>query len=85
MVSFSIAMQPINKLHLVLVRLMIIEEFLAKIVWLSVLFKQVLGRVTSICRDKGMCHYFGYFFEDASGFLGIFFGLCPDFWVSFLL
>ena len=30
------------------------------------------GGVTCICHDMGMCHYFGYFF-----------GLFPDFWVSF--
>ena len=28
--------------------------------------------VTCICRDTGMCHYFGHIFGDASGFLGIF-------------
>ena len=31
------------------------------------------GGVTCICRDTGMCHYFGYFFG----------GLLPDFWVPF--
>ena len=31
-----------------------------------------LGGGTSICRDMGMCHYFGYFFR-----------VFPDFWVSF--
>ena len=41
------------------------------------------GEVTCICRDTGMCHYFGYFFGVAPGFLGTFFGLFPDFWVSF--
>ena len=30
----------------------------------------------------GMCHYFGYFFAVAPRFLGTFFGLFPDFWVS---
>ena len=31
----------------------------------------------------GMCHYFGYFFGVAAGFLGTFSGLFPDFGVSF--
>ena len=39
--------------------------------------------VTCICRDTGMCHYFGYCLRVAPGFLGTFFGLFPDFWVSF--
>ena len=30
-----------------------------------------------------MCHYFGYFFGVAPGFLGIIFWLFPDFWVKF--
>ena len=30
------------------------------------------GRVTCICHDTGMCHYFGYFLGSASGFLGAF-------------
>ena len=41
------------------------------------------GGVTCICRDTGMCHYFGYFLGVAPGFLGIIFWLFPDFWVSF--
>ena len=51
--------------------------------------------VTCICRDTGMCHYFGYFFGVAPGFLGTFLGysrifgyhfwLFPDFWVPFLI
>ena len=32
------------------------------------------GGVTCICRDMGMCHYFGYFSGVALGFLGIFLG-----------
>ena len=32
------------------------------------------GGVTCICRDTGMCHYFGYFFGVAPGFLGTFLG-----------
>ena len=33
------------------------------------------GGVTCICRDMGMCHYFGYHFLAMPGFLGvIFFG-----------
>ena len=30
------------------------------------------GGVTCICRDTEMCHYFGYFFGGAPGFLGIY-------------
>ena len=30
--------------------------------------------LTCICRDKGMCHYFGYFLGVASGLLGTFLG-----------
>ena len=41
------------------------------------------GGVTSICRDMGMCHYFGYFFGGCSQSFGYLFGLFPDFWVSF--
>ena len=52
------------------------------------------GGVTCICRDTGMCHYFGYFlglfpdfwvpFWAIPRFLGlIFFWLLQDFWVSF--
>ena len=33
------------------------------------------GGVTSICSDTGVCHYFGYFFGGALGFLGIFLGV----------
>ena len=40
------------------------------------------GGVTCICRDTGMCHYFGYFFGLLPDF-GVLFGLFPDFWVSF--
>ena len=32
------------------------------------------GGVTCICCDTGMCHYFGYFFGAAPGFLGTFLG-----------
>ena len=39
--------------------------------------------VTCICRDMGMCHYFGYFFGGCSQIFGYLFGLFPDFWVSF--
>ena len=58
---------------------------------LELLFKP--GGLTCICRDTGMCHYFGYFFGVAPrflgtflaipGFLGIIFWLFPDFGVSF--
>ena len=41
------------------------------------------GGVTCICRDTGMCHYFGYFFGGCSWIVGYLFGLFPDFWVSF--
>ena len=37
-------------------------------------FKLGGGGVTCICRDTGMCHYFGYFFGVAPGFLGTFLG-----------
>ena len=50
-------------------------------------YKNIPGRgggVTCICRDMEMCHYFGYFYGVAPGFLGTFFRLFPDFWVSFL-
>ena len=40
---------------------------------ITVMVPAVLRGVTCICRDTGMCHYFGYF-------LG---GLLPDFWVPF--
>ena len=30
------------------------------------------GEVACICRKMGMCHYFGYFFGGAPGFLGTF-------------
>ena len=43
----------------------------------------VLRGVTCICRDTGMCHYFGYFFGGCSQIFGYLFGLFPDFWVSF--
>ena len=39
--------------------------------------------VTCICRDTGMCHYFGYFFGGRSPILGYLFGLFSDFRVSF--
>ena len=42
------------------------------------------GRVTCICRDSTMCHYFGYFLG-CSWIFGYLFGLFPDFWVSFLV
>ena len=41
------------------------------------------GRVTCICRDTGMCHYFGYLFWGCSRIFGYLFGLFPDFWVKF--
>ena len=37
------------------------------------------GGVTCICRDTGMCHYFGYFFRVAPGFLGNFLGYSLSF------
>ena len=40
------------------------------------------GGGTCICRDTGMCHYFGYFLG-CSRIFGYLFGLFPDFWVSF--
>ena len=42
-----------------------------------------LWGVTCICRDTGMCHYFGYFFLVAARFLGIFLAIL-GFWVSCL-
>ena len=30
------------------------------------------GGGSCICHDTGMCHYFGYYFWGAHGFLGIF-------------
>ena len=42
------------------------------------------GGVTCICRDMGMCHYFGYFFGGCSRIFGYLFELFRDFWVSFL-
>ena len=39
---------------------------------------------TSTCRDMGMCHHFGFFW-DAPRFLDTFLGLFPDFWVLFIL
>ena len=41
------------------------------------------GAVTCICRDTGMCHYFGYFFGGCSWIFGYLFGLFPEFWVPF--
>ena len=43
------------------------------------------GRVTCICRDSGMCHYFGYFFGVAAGFLGTFLGYSQIFGYHFLV
>ena len=40
---------------------------------------------TCICRDTGMCHYFGYFFGVASGFLGTFLGYSRIFGYHFLV
>ena len=42
------------------------------------------GGVTCICRDTGMCHYFGYFFGVAPGFLGTFLGYSRIFGYHFL-
>ena len=39
--------------------------------------------VTCICRDTGMCHYFGYFFWGAPGFLDTFWA-SPGFFGTFL-
>ena len=39
--------------------------------------------LTYICRDTGMCHYFGYFFFGCSRIFGYLFGLFSDLWVSF--
>ena len=44
----------------------------------------VLGEVTSIHHDTGMCHYFGYFFRVLPDF-GVSFWLIPGFWVSFFV
>ena len=38
-----------------------------------------LGGITCISRDTGMCHYFGYFFGVAPGFLGTFLGHSRNF------
>ena len=38
-----------------------------------------------MCRDTGMCHYFGYFFGQVLPDFWILFGLFPDFCVSFFL
>ena len=43
------------------------------------------GGVTCICRDMGMCHYFGYFLGGCSRIFGHHFWLFLDFWVSFLV
>ena len=40
--------------------------------------------VTCLCRDAGMCHYFGYFFGVLQDFW-VSFRSFPDFWVSFFL
>ena len=40
------------------------------------------GGVTCICRDTGMCHYFGYFLGGCFRIFGYLYGLFPDFWVS---
>ena len=42
------------------------------------------GGVTCICRDTGMCHYFGYFSGVAPGFLGTFLGYSRIFGYNFL-
>ena len=39
--------------------------------------------VNCICRDTGMCHYFGYFSGGCSRIFGYLLGLFSDFWVSF--
>ena len=39
------------------------------------------GGLTCICRDMGMCRYFGYFFWVDPGCFGYLFGLFSDFWV----
>ena len=43
------------------------------------------GGGTCICRDTGMCHYFGYFFGVAPGFLGTFLGYSRIFGYHFLV
>ena len=40
--------------------------------------------VTCICRDMGKCHYFGYLFWVAPGFLGTFLGYSLIFGYYFL-
>ena len=45
----------------------------------------VLRGVTCICCDTGMCHYFGYFFGVAPGFLGTFLGYSRIFGYHFLV
>ena len=47
------------------------------------LILSILGRVTCICRDTGICHYSGYFFGSCSRTFGYLFVVFPDFWVSF--
>ena len=42
------------------------------------------GGLTCICHDTGMCHYFGYFFGVAPGFLGTFLGYSRIFGYHFL-
>ena len=42
------------------------------------------GGLTCICRDTGMCHYVGYFFWAAPGFLGTFLGYSRIFGYHFL-
>ena len=40
----------------------------------KLLYMYLRWGVTCICRDTGMCHYFGYFFGVAPGFLSTFLG-----------
>ena len=43
------------------------------------------GGLICICRDMGICHYFGYFFGVAPGFLGTFLGYSRIFGYHFLV
>ena len=56
------------------IRRFILLRFLVNIMGNVFQFCMHTWGVTCICRDMGMCHYFGYFFGVAPGFLGSFLG-----------
>ena len=51
---------------------------------LSLPFGGTPGGLTSICRDTGMCHYFGYFFWVNPRFFGTFLGYSQILGIIFL-